>query len=416
MNLKAILPLVIGVGIAGVAGKLGIDYVRKASAGPKSVQLWTTTVDIPRGSAIDEASLAPLNFPVTFAPKNAITDKTKLVGRVASNGVPAGVPVLDSMLLPTGARPGIQVPDGYRAVAVKIDESSGVDNHLQPGDWVDVVGFFNTRRNNKSEIMARTLLENVQVAAVGAKLAPEAPAGKPDPNAKKQTTSSNKPARAVTLLVKPDQVPTLHLAEQRGKLKLSMRSNIDPNNTSASTGVTSEDDVLGIEPEPEVAEGGPSPMNDLLGGLIAAFQSKPSEPDAEPEPQPEPEPDPVPAEPSYEWKMVVFNGNERQVVGWLPGALNEPHELSTEGPNIFDPDRPQPPILPTERKKAPPARSQSKPQKSDASKSKAPKSDQPNKDVPAQPQEPLEDELNEDGPIEPEIFGDPEPETQERLG
>src|SRR5262245_11583767 len=103
MNAKAVIPLVAGLGIAGLAAKLGFDYVKKAQGSPaKSVELWATIEDVPRGSAIEEPMLASLKFPQELAPANALTDKKAIVGRVPHTGVPAGVPVLESMLLPPG--------------------------------------------------------------------------------------------------------------------------------------------------------------------------------------------------------------------------------------------------------------------------------------------------------------------------
>ncbi len=331
MNVKAVIPLVAGLGIAGLAGKLGIDYVRKAGAAPKMVQLWTPTQDVPRGTAIDESYLQPLNFPASVAPKGALTDPKKIVGRVPHTGAPAGVPILDSMHLPAGTRAGIQVPEGLRAVAVKVDESSGVDNHLEPGDHVDVVGYFSTRRDNKNEIVARTIIENVEVAAVGARIAPEPPAPRvaDDKNKPKSTANKEKAARAVTLLVKPDQIPTLHLAEQRGKIKLAMRGASDETTGNGET--AKEADVTGIA-EFVKDDDKDKDKSSLLGGLLSRFGAK-HPPQNVPAIEPMPEPEPAPAH--YDWVMVVMNGSEREVLGWQAGAQLQPVPVENDGPNIF---------------------------------------------------------------------------------
>lgn len=350
MNPKALIPLIAGLGIAGLAAKLGFDHLQSArGATPKMVQLWTPVQDIPRGTAISEQMIQPLNYPVEVAPKDALAKKEKLVGRVPHTYAPAGLPILDSMLLPPGAQPGIYVPPGLRAVAVKIDESSGVDNHLQPGCRVDVVGYFNTRRSNKSEIIARTLIENCEVAAVGARLAPEGPE-KPAADGKRGSSSKERPARAVTLLVKPDQVPTLHLAEQRGKIKLSMRSTgtapLDDDDSFAGT--ATESDVLG-ESEDKPAS---NPLSDLVSNLFGAFKSNTPEPAAEPPAVATPEPLPPPVA----WTMVVYNGDARLVLGWDALDSMQPRELTLEGPNVFQqqPTGPRGPVAPPQLPPGPP--------------------------------------------------------------
>lgn len=340
MNPKALIPLVVGLGIAGVAAKLGLDFVKKASGNQvQTVSLWTPVQDIQRGVAINEAMLKPLPFPANVAPHGALSDVQKIVGRVPHTGAPAGVPILDSMLLPPGVSPGVRVPPGFRAVAVKIDEGSGVDNHLEPGRFVDVVGVFTARRANKAETIAKTLLENVEVAAVGDRLAPDAPTPGVENDGKR--SQRERAPRAVTLLVHPEQVPILHLAEQKGKIKLSMRGLSDQQTTNSAADYDTaqlfgeEDDQPA---EPQVAWG------DKFGSFISSLwksaeaPAKPVEAVVE-APQPN-----APAQP--EWVMAIYNGDERRVLGWTDMNSFQPIELSSEGPNIFQEEPRLPPQVP----------------------------------------------------------------------
>ncbi len=337
MNAKALIPLIAGLGIAGLAAKLGLDYVNKAKGSPvKTVQLWAPVQDVPRGVAVTEAVLKPVPFPARLAPRGALTDKKQIVGRVPHTGCPAGLPILDSMLLPPGERPGLRVPPGYRAVAVKIDESSGVDNHLEPGCHVDVVGVFSIRRNGRNETLAKTLIEDVEVAAVGPRLAPAspAPAGK---EGGKKTTRRERPPRAVTLLVKPDQVPILHLAEQRGRIKLAMRGLSDTGRNYRAAQIDEEALIEGTEQDAGVQED-PGDLAGKLGGLLAGLLGKHEQDDPEPPsaaavvqqpPQPASPPQP-------RWVMVVFNGDERQMFGWMDMNSRQPIELTAGEPTIFN--------------------------------------------------------------------------------
>jgi Flp pilus assembly protein CpaB len=328
MNAKAVVPLIAGLGIAGLAGKLGFDYLKKAQgAAPKTVKLWAVNQDVARGSSIDEMNLRELAFPFELAPKDAVVEKKDLIGRVPHTGVPANVPILSSMLLPPGTTPGVHVPPGFRAIAVKIDESSGVDNHLQPGCHVDIVGYFQMKNNvtNKNETIARTIVENVQVAAVGPRLAPDAPErNSGDSKEKKPKTEQTKPARAVTLLVKPEHVPIVHLAEQKGEIKLSMRGDDDA--SPANTKTIKDYDVTGVgAPEPEPEKSG----TDLLANLFG----KKDEPKPEPVVAPEPVEPPVP---QYFPVITLYNGNEKRIFGWLPGNPDAIEISASEGANIFE--------------------------------------------------------------------------------
>lgn len=343
MNPKALIPLIVGLAIAGFAAKLGFDQLQKArAAGTQTVTLWAVTQDVPRGSPVLDQNLRPIDFPAKLVPPGALLKKEQIIGRVPHTGVPANVPVLSSMLLPKGTEPGVYVPEGYRAVAVKIDESSGVDNHLQPSCYVDVIGLFSVRKDGRSETIAKTILKKVQVAAVGQRLAPVAPETGDANSKSKKSSRAAKPARAVTLLVKPEQVPTLHLAEQRGKIKLAMRGSADsPKDMVASDSeVVTEDDLLGLtKPEP-TEDTGTGKLANWFGSLLAKAN--------QPKPMPRPQPPVVvtPPKPEYVWTMTVYNGDERQVLGWSKGNLQEPVILSGGGPNIFDGGNTEPPPTP----------------------------------------------------------------------
>lgn len=349
MNPKALIPLIAGLGIAGLAGKLGWDQLRAAQGAPtKTVQLWAPVQDIPRGTAITESMLQPMAFPMDLAPKDAIARKETLLGRVPHTGAPADLPILNSMLLPPGAQPGVYVPPGLRAVAVKIDESSGVDNHLVPGCRVDVIGYFNTRRGNNAEIIARTLIENTEVAAVGSRLSPDAPEQAAQGGRRTRTDR----ARAVTLLVKPDQVPVLHLAEQRGRIKLSMRGEQESDTAAVSRSRATESDILGLDDDGSSGEqAGDGPLGGFLANLFKQFAGAPEEPAQSAPPAPA-----LPAQqpPALAWTMVIYNGDERCVVGWDSLTSMTPREVRLDGPNVFQnppsqpfpPSHPNPPIQP----------------------------------------------------------------------
>lgn len=341
MNAKALIPLIAGLGIAGLAAKLGLDFLKNAEGKPaKTVRLWTPVEDIKRGLAIDKSMLRPLPFPADGVPQGALTDVDRIVGRVPHTGAPAGVPILNSMLLPPGAVPGVQVPPGLRAVALRIDESSGVDYHLEPGCHVDVVGLFTIRRKNRQETIARTVLENVEVAAVGQRLSPSTPSPSDED---KKSSRRERPARAVTLLVKPQDVPMLHLAEQRGKIKLSMRGTRDEAGGAKTPRVT-EATLLGDEqPKPDAPQlSWRDQFNEFVGSLWK--KDEPEKPLVEtPAPAAEPQP-------QLAWVMAVYNGDERRLLGWAD--LDDFHaiELSAEGPNIFQDEvgrAPRPQFPPT---------------------------------------------------------------------
>gem|GEM_PF-2367918 len=332
MNARAVVPLIAGLIILGVGAKLGLDYVKKAKGAPSPmVKLWAPNEDIARGTRIDETMVHPVQFPKASIPAGAIFEVKNLVGRVPHTGAPAGLPILESMLHPKGTPGGIFVPPGFRAVPTRITDSAGLDQILQPGDHVDVVGSFSTGgRANRT--VARTILEDVEVAAVGDQVAPDNPN---ETDNKSSGSRRKKAARAAVLLLKPQDVPTLHVAEQRGKIKLTIRSRHN-DATLAGNDLTDSDAVItGKSSAPENSES-------LLGFVKGLFGSETTdEPVVESAPVVEvPVPVAVKTEPKYAHTMVIYNGDEKRVLAWAPGHLRQAVELTTEGPNIFRDDPP----------------------------------------------------------------------------
>lgn len=330
MNPKALIPLVAGLAIGGFALKMGIDTLSKAKGAPApKTQLWGAIEDIPRGTTIDETMLKAIAFPVDLVPEGAFQKKEDVVGRVPRIAAPAGLPLLESMLLPPGTKPGLWVKPGYRAVAVKVDETAAVSNHILPGAHVDVVAYFRVRQGRKSEMIARTLLEDIEVAAVGQQLSVV--------QEEEDGSKRAKPARSISLFVKPEQVPILHLAEQQGKLKLSLRGQEDVSSDETQEPIKA-DQIFGLRQEPEEKES----KGGLLASLFSAFK-----PQEKPETQPEPvvqdvlpeadaqEPETV--DPPYAWVMAVCNGSQQQLMAWptvdsIDGKVLPPSEEVHTGP------------------------------------------------------------------------------------
>ena len=92
---------------------------------------------------------------LTARPDGAYDDVPAAVGSVPAVDIPQGAPILKGQLV-TGL--ALKVPEGERAVAVKVDESVGAGNRIRPGDFVDV--FFVLRRdgNEIDQSQARLLL------------------------------------------------------------------------------------------------------------------------------------------------------------------------------------------------------------------------------------------------------------------
>lgn len=262
MKAKAIIPLLLGLGVGVVTVKLAVDTIRKAQAAnksPEKIKAVRAKVDIEAFTEITPEMVEVVETADSlFAPASErIGSLEELKGRVAGKAIPERSAVLKSMLAPEGAKPGMvgRIKPGFRAVSVKIDEVTGVAYQIKPGDWVDVIVVMDVQTNarGKKETIAEVILQHVQVAAIGQR-------GTRQPT---EASSKVKPAKSVTLLVAEDDVPKLHLAGTRGKITLAMRGDDDAKKDPAPSATMG--DVLAM-------------MNNAWGGAKKANGSAPDKP------------------------------------------------------------------------------------------------------------------------------------------
>jgi pilus assembly protein CpaB len=110
---------------------------------------------------------------------------------------------------------------GKRAVAVPVEAQQSASGLVLPGDRVDVIltHILLETPGNLSESVAETILRDVRVIAVDQSLFPVKPSSAENP-----VLADSRMQRGVTLEVDDQQVQTLVLGLQLGKLQLSLRS------------------------------------------------------------------------------------------------------------------------------------------------------------------------------------------------
>lgn len=219
-NKRLIIALVAAVVFGLIAAVSVSKYLASAQAYTKNLtNVVVAKVEIPLGSRIVAEQLAVAQFPKSVAPDGTygVIDE-KLVGRVAVTRINPREPVTESRLAPVGAAGGLPslIPDGYRAMTVKVDDVVGVSGFIQPGTLVDVVVTINPPDEDKRrERVSKIVLQNIKVLANGQNI--------DKPKNEKETER----VKAVTLQVTPEQAEKLALASSEGKLQLVMRNAVD---------------------------------------------------------------------------------------------------------------------------------------------------------------------------------------------
>ncbi|HEY8228370.1 MAG TPA: Flp pilus assembly protein CpaB [Pyrinomonadaceae bacterium] len=220
MRNKRFLIVLVGALIFGVLAAISVSrYLSSAQAYTKNLsRVAVAKVAIPIGTKIISEQLTMVQLPKDSTPDGTFDSAEKLVGRVVVNNIGVREPVTESRLAPEGTAAGLSavIPEGYRAMTVKVDDAAGISGFIQPGALVDVVVVIDPREGSgMQDPISKIVLQNIKVLANGQNI--------DKPKDEREANS----VKAVTLQVTPEQAEKLALASNEGKLQLVMRNQID---------------------------------------------------------------------------------------------------------------------------------------------------------------------------------------------
>ena len=220
MRNKRFFIVLVGALIFGVLAAVSVSkYLSSAQAYTKNLnKVAVAKVSIPLGSKIIPEQIMVVQFPKESTPDGAFDSPEKLAGRVAVTNIAAREPITESRLAPEGTSAGLSavIPEGYRAMTVKVDDAAGISGFIMPGTLVDVVVVIDPREGSgMQDPISKIVLQNIKVLANGTNI--------DKPKDEREANS----VKAVTLQVTPEQAEKLALASSEGKLQLVMRNQID---------------------------------------------------------------------------------------------------------------------------------------------------------------------------------------------
>lgn len=167
---------------------------------------------IEAGKVITADQIKTIDWPASVVPHNAFTRPASVAGRIARVSMIPGEPVLPGKLAPKNATGGLSstIPEGKRAITVRVNEVIAVAGFALPGSYVDVLV---SGKDADSQPFSRTVLSRLKVLAV----------------AQETTADPDKPkvVNAVTLELTPLESEKLDLARNIGVLSLVLRNEFD---------------------------------------------------------------------------------------------------------------------------------------------------------------------------------------------
>jgi pilus assembly protein CpaB len=209
------LAIVAGGGLAyATFNAINTQPVKTVTAPTQPVVV--AAADLSLGTELKKEDLTIVNFPQGAAPEGSFARVADIIGRGLIVTMVKNEPVLPGKLASKEAGAGLPpiIPEGMRAVSVRVNEVIGVAGYVLPGTRVDVVCTASPT-SQPQDATSKLVLANVQVLTSGTRLEQDQEKGKP-----MQVT-------VVTLLVYPDQAERLALASTEGKIQLALRNPLD---------------------------------------------------------------------------------------------------------------------------------------------------------------------------------------------
>lgn len=201
----------------------------------ENLMVFTAALDIPANLPITAEMLSMTELPVEAVVSGAVSDSTKVIGKVCESKIFTGEQILSSKLISAGDSASktlaYAIKPGYRAITIAVDATTGLSNMIIPGNHVDLIGDFLIQNKSASgtadvstsgdKISYTTMvLENITVLAVDNVLSEDGKLGSETPE---YTT--------LTLQVTPKQAMELSMAQFEGQIRVILRSPLDEKKT-----------------------------------------------------------------------------------------------------------------------------------------------------------------------------------------
>jgi pilus assembly protein CpaB len=220
---------------AGVA-TFGIYRVLEATKAQSKIVTRPVVVameDVSEGRSIERTSVVVAQYPIGTIPAGAYSSVDSVVGRVTRVDIFKGEVIVPGRLAPDGTGPGLQVKitPGKRAIAVRIDDVSGLNGLVQPNSRVDILVTLREAQNSGGQQVSKLFMSNMRVLSIGTV---------------SQTTADNRPISAptATIEVTPEEAEQLAIAQREGTIQLVLRGYGDPDSIRTDGAKSAE--ILGM--------------------------------------------------------------------------------------------------------------------------------------------------------------------------
>ncbi len=171
--------------------------------------------EIPVGTTIRSEHISLVERPKKNLPESGFAETKLVIDRMVKSTIYNGEIVLNERLVEPGAPGGLPalIPEGMRAVTLRVDDTISVGGFVQPGYHVDIVTTIDFHGVNE-ETVSKVILQNIRVVATGQEI-------------ERKEDKKSKVVPTVTVLVDLEQAERLVLAANAGTIRLVLRNHRD---------------------------------------------------------------------------------------------------------------------------------------------------------------------------------------------
>ena len=249
---RTIVVVVIAVTVAGLASFGVYQAIRRMPVREVEVRSLYQVVaahDMPMGTMITKDYVKLVAWPASAPVEKGFTTIDAVLNRGLITPIVANEPLTESKIAPLESGAGLppSIPEGMRAVSLKVNEVIGVAGFVVPGTHVDVV--VTLRRGEES--MTRAVVSDVQVLTAGTRY-----------DQQKSRDGQPIPSTVVTVLVTPADAERIALAASEGQIMLTLRNPMDRKPT----------ETAGIRTRALLGQADPAPVVKAVEGRRVAVK------------------------------------------------------------------------------------------------------------------------------------------------
>lgn len=178
--------------------------------------------DIKELQTIDDTMIEVREVPQTFVQPQSVKNPEEIIGYVAVAPIKIDEQILSNKLLQPGPETGIslQVQPNKRALAIPINEFTGVARLIRPGDRIDIIAAIDVGKGINQRREVATIMTDVPVLATGINVVNNIPRSiefDPDSGKIMQTTlTGDTRYTSITLEVSPKEAQDLVYLQTAG--------------------------------------------------------------------------------------------------------------------------------------------------------------------------------------------------------